>query len=58
MMGDICKCEGKDCPLKDKCFRFQKRSNSYETYFTSIPFDVKKKSCKFFVERQRFKNDK
>lgn len=42
-------CEGKGCPLKDKCLRYRAFPNPYmQAYFTEVPYDPDKKSCKNF----------
>ena len=28
-MADISKCEGKGCPIKDKCYRFTAKANDF-----------------------------
>lgn len=48
-MADITACEGKDCPFKDKCYRYTCPKNPYrQSYFVEIPFDKDKADCKYF----------
>jgi hypothetical protein len=51
MMADISKCLGKDCPLKDKCYRYLAVDGGWQSYFTEIPFDNETNNCKYFIER-------
>lgn len=37
---DVTKCVGKDCPLKDKCYRHIAPENCYQYYFTGIPGEM------------------
>lgn len=47
---DITKCEGKDCPLKESCYRFtakeDKAYKAYKSYFAEPPFEAGK--CEMF----------
>ena len=37
-MADICMCSGKDCPVKEKCYRFTSLVNEYgQSYFLEPP---------------------
>jgi len=46
-MADITMCDGKDCPLKDLCYRFTATRDEYwQPMFHSAPF--KDKKCDFF----------
>lgn len=48
-MPDITMCAGKDCPLKDKCYRFTAKPNPYwQSYFMKTPYDKNKKDCEHF----------
>ena len=48
-MPDISKCEGKDCPLKYKCYRFTCIGDSYsQSYFMEPPY--KDGKCDYFME--------
>jgi len=38
MCADICMCSGKDCPVKEKCYRFTaKPSEHKQSYFFQPP---------------------
>ncbi|MDD4070065.1 MAG: hypothetical protein PHF05_06400 [Candidatus Izemoplasmatales bacterium] len=36
-MPDITMCEDKECPNKDKCYRYLAESSDYQSYFTETP---------------------
>ena len=45
-MPDITMCEGKDCPLKETCYRYTATPNEYrQSYFVNPPYDEEKKEC-------------
>ncbi len=45
-MPDITMCEGKDCPLKEKCHRFKAEPSKYrQSYFTEIPYNKEIQTC-------------
>jgi hypothetical protein len=47
-MVDVCKCEGNDCPLKEKCYRFVSHPDPIgQSYFLEPPFKIKKE-CTFY----------
>ena len=49
-MPDISKCEGKDCPIKENCYRFKAIPNlPYQSYSDFI-YDKKEKKCEDFWE--------
>ena len=38
-MPDITKCEGTDCPVKEKCYRFTARDSEFrQSYFVTPPY--------------------
>jgi hypothetical protein len=37
-MPDIAKCWGRECPVKEKCFRFTAKPSERQTYFANPPF--------------------
>lgn len=50
-MSDISICEGKDCPLKENCYRYKAVPNPYrQSFFANIPYDLKEKKCEYFWE--------
>lgn len=34
---DITKCEGTNCPIKEKCFRFTAKADEYQSVFVDVP---------------------
>ena len=44
-MPDITMCKGKECPIKDTCYRYTAKASDYQSYFSEIPYDFKKKEC-------------
>jgi hypothetical protein len=50
-MADITKCEGKDCPLKESCYRYTAIDSEYrQAYFTESPYSVLNKKCDEYME--------
>jgi hypothetical protein len=51
-MPDISKCEGIDCPLKTKCYRFTSTpSEFWQTYSDFTPeLNEEKTECSYFLE--------
>lgn len=41
-MPDITMCKNKDCPLKDKCYRFTAEPSMRQFYFTENPSRINK----------------
>ena len=37
-MPDIAMCSGKDCPLKDSCYRYTSKPSYLQSYFSNIPY--------------------
>lgn len=55
-MPDITKCNDKDCPLKDTCYRYWSESDEYmQSYFTESPRNGDK--CEHYWKRQPYKVD-
>jgi len=49
-MPDITKCEGKDCPIKETCYRFTSPDSEYrQSYFMKIPYNHTSKICDYFM---------
>jgi len=45
-MADISMCSGKDCPLKDSCYRYTAEPSEYrQAYFASSPYSFISKKC-------------
>lgn len=49
---DICKCEGRDCPHKEKCYRFTAKASEWQTYakFDTQLLFIPSKECEHFWE--------
>jgi hypothetical protein len=48
-MADITKCEGKDCSLKESCYRYTAPPSEYrQTYFTEPP--IKDGKCEYYLK--------
>ena len=48
-MADITMCEGKDCKLKETCYRFKATPNEYrQSYFIDPP--IKKDKCDYYIK--------
>ncbi len=50
-MPELAKCHGAECPIKDSCFRFTKKSDDLlQLWLNGAPYDATKESCKMHVE--------
>jgi len=48
-MADIRMCSGKNCPLKDRCYRHNAPVNEFrQSYFGKEPFSKEDDSCEYF----------
>jgi hypothetical protein len=48
-MPDITMCEGKDCPLKESCYRYTaKPSGLGQSYFRTSPYSYFSKKCEVY----------
>lgn len=49
-MPDITMCQNKDCPLKDKCYRFTAEPKKMQSYFAENPSSINKSKfeCSMF----------
>jgi hypothetical protein len=53
-MPDISMCWGKDCPLKEDCYRYLAVPNEYrQSYFTTPPYDRALGECGFFWRAEK-----
>ena len=56
-MPDITMCEGNDCPLKERCYRFTATPNEYrQAYFVDPPYIDDE--CTYFWELDKDNNSK
>jgi hypothetical protein len=50
-MPDITMCEGKDCPLKEDCYRYTAIPNEYrQSYFMNPPYNKEEGKCDHHME--------
>jgi hypothetical protein len=41
-------CEGKNCPLREKCYRYTATPSKYrQSYFVTPPYDKEKQECEY-----------
>jgi len=53
-MSDITMCEGLECPLKEKCYRYTAPANEYwQAYFAEIPYDIESEECEHYWDVQK-----
>ncbi len=52
-MYDMCMCGGKDCPLKNDCYRFTGEVLGRQDFFGSAPYDLITQSCEHFYENSQ-----
>jgi len=58
-MPDISMCKGKDCPLKENCYRYTATPSCYQTFFVNPPYNREKRECDYYWENKKYKeNDK
>jgi hypothetical protein len=58
-MSDITMCEGIDCPIRSKCYRYSAIPNYYQFYFIETPYQYE--YCDMFIstkEEQDLNNKK
>ena len=55
-MPEITMCHGKDCPLKDLCYRFKAIPSQYQSYFIEIPYSNNSKNCECYWPIKNLKN--
>lgn len=56
-MADICKCTGKNCEIKEKCYRFVAKDSYWQAYadFNKGEKIKTEKECKGYLKRQGIK---
>ena len=56
-MPDITKCEGRQCELKDTCYRYTSEPSKYrQSYFTSPPLYVNQigeHQCEYYIPNDK-----
>ena len=53
-MTDICMCPGKNCPLKEKCYRYKALPGDLQNYFPEPP--QKDGECEYFMTIPKLKS--
>jgi len=49
--NDISKCEGKECPLRDTCYRYTVKADEFMQAYGSYWRDLEEKNkCKYYWE--------
>jgi len=52
-MPDICMCPGRECPLKDKCYRYRAKAEDVgQVYYLTPPY--KEGECRAFIDVEKF----
>ena len=49
-MPDITMCDGVNCPLKMKCYRFLAKPDGLQSYFVDTPYDQETQQCEHYCE--------
>lgn len=57
-MPDICMCKGKNCPIKDKCYRHTASPAFWQSWFVGSHYNKKAGECQYFIERRNNKCSK
>ena len=56
-MPDITKCEGRQCELKDTCYRYTSKASEFrQSYFTSPPLYINKigeHQCEYYIPNDK-----
>lgn len=52
-MIEITKCDGANCPLKEKCFRYTAKNAYWYYYFTNAPYDKEKNNCDYYLDNEK-----
>jgi len=56
-MADITMCDGKDCPLREKCYRFTAFANQWrQSYFMETPYNKEENKCDEYWEDKSINN--
>lgn len=56
MCPDITMCNGDNCPVKKKCYRYTAKPSEYQSYFVESP--IKDGKCDHYWEYVNIKIDK
>lgn len=53
-MGDITKCLGDNCPIKESCYRYTSEADEWQSY--SNFYDKETKNCEYKIENDKKKS--
>lgn len=57
-MADITKCEGKECTMKETCWRYKAPKGYYQSYFTESPINKETKECEHYWKQDKLRGAK
>ena len=57
-MADITKCDGKECTMKETCYRYKAPKGYYQSYFTESPINKETKECGYYWEVDKLRGKK
>jgi hypothetical protein len=52
-MADITMCEGRDCPLKDHCYRHLASPSQRQSFFLNMPYNAETKTCDLQIPHKK-----
>ena len=52
MPYDITLCPGKNCPIRQNCYRFTDKIPGRKNFFASVPYQVTTNSCDYFISNR------
>ena len=53
MSPDIAMCKGKDCPLKETCYRHKAKPSDFsQSWFTDSPYKKDTKKCDYYWKEE------
>lgn len=57
-MADISKCSGKDCPLKEQCYRYTAPDSKWQLRLVIVPYKKETNTCEMFYNNEKRKHGK
>ena len=55
-MVDISKCEGKECPIKETCYRYISKPDKFWRSYISTPYNKETNTCDYYWKTEIKKN--
>ena len=49
-MAQTIKCNGRDCKLKESCYRYTAKNSRNQAFFMMTPYNFKKDECEYYIE--------